>query len=48
MAIVLVEQYFDFAYDLGGQFYALRGSVVILNGTRDEVTRPELLAMVSV
>jgi urea transport system ATP-binding protein len=48
MAIVLVEQYFDFAYNLGDQFYALRGGVVVLSGPKREVTRPELLAMVSV
>ncbi len=48
MAIVLVEQYFDFAYDLGDRFYAIRGGAVTLEGAKNEVTRPELLAMVSV
>lgn len=48
MAIVLVEQYFDFAYDLGDQFYALRGGAVILQGAKEDLTRSELLAMVSV
>jgi len=48
MAIVLVEQYFDFAYDLGDQFYALRGGAVILQGGKKDLTRSELLAMVSV
>jgi len=48
MAIILVEQFFDFAFDLGDQFYALRGGSVVLEGARKEVSRPELLAMVSV
>ena len=48
MAIILVEQYFDFAYDLGDQFYALRGGAVTLAGAKGEVTRPDLLAEVSV
>ncbi|MBV1864844.1 MAG: urea ABC transporter ATP-binding subunit UrtE [Rhodobacteraceae bacterium] len=48
MAIVLVEQFFDFAYDLGDQFYALRGGSVVLQGTKAEVSKPKLLEMVSV
>ncbi|MFT7594918.1 MAG: urea transport system ATP-binding protein [Paracoccaceae bacterium] len=48
MAIILVEQYFDFAFDLGDQFYALRGGSVVLQGTKDDLARDDLLAMVSV
>ncbi|QFT62752.1 urea ABC transporter ATP-binding subunit UrtE [Roseivivax sp. THAF30] len=36
MAIVLVEQYFDFAFDLADRFYVLsRGSVVLAKEKRD-------------
>ncbi|WP_456390406.1 urea ABC transporter ATP-binding subunit UrtE [Profundibacter sp.] len=48
MAIILVEQFFDFAYDLGDQFYALRGGSVVLEGAKAEVSKPKLLEMVSV
>ncbi|APG48634.1 urea ABC transporter ATP-binding subunit UrtE [Phaeobacter porticola] len=48
MAIVLVEQYFDFAYDLADQFLVLRRGSVALRGDRDEVSRGDLLAGVSV
>ncbi len=48
MAIVLVEQYFSFAYDLGDSFLALRRGQVLLSGRKDSVPKPELLASVSV
>lgn len=48
MAILLVEQYFDFAYDLADRFYALRRGAVVLSGAKDEVGRPEMLEAVSV
>ena len=48
MAIVLVEQYFDFAYDLADRFYVLRRGEVILNGRKDELSRDAVLAGVSV
>ncbi len=48
MAIILVEQYFDFAYELADRFIALRRGEVIINGTREDVTRDELLQAVTV
>jgi len=48
MAIVLVEQFFDFAYDLGDQFCVLRRGAVTLSGDKATVTRDDLLAGVSV
>jgi len=48
MAIILVEQYFDFAYGLADQVYALKRGKVVLSGNIDTVSRKELLAAVSV
>lgn len=48
MAIVLVEQYFDFAYDLADRFTVLRRGEVIATGTKDDISREDLLASVSV
>ncbi|WP_412564789.1 urea ABC transporter ATP-binding subunit UrtE [Thalassobius sp. MITS945101] len=48
MAIVLVEQYFDFAYELADRFTVLRRGEVILNGHKSDVTREAVLAGVSV
>lgn len=48
MAIVLVEQYFDFAYDLADQFIVLRRGEVILSGDRQQTSRSDLLSRVSV
>lgn len=48
MAIVLVEQYFDFAFDLADQLVALRRGEVIKNVAKHDVDRTELLQMVSV
>lgn len=48
MAIILVEQFFDFAYDLGDQFCVLRRGAVTLSGDKTTVTRDDLLAGVSV
>jgi len=48
MAIVLVEQYFDFAYDLADRFTVLRRGEVILQGDKNTVTRDAVLAGVSV
>ena len=42
MAIVLVEQYFDFAYDLGDSFTLLERGGVVLSGGRDRVGRQAL------
>lgn len=48
MAIILVEQYFDFAYDLADRFIVLRRGEVLINGTREDVTRDKLLQAVTV
>jgi len=48
MAIVLVEQYFDFAFDLADHFVALRRGEVIKDAPKSETTRDALLPVVSV
>ncbi len=48
MAIVLVEQYFEFAYNLADKFVVLRRGEVIKSGYRDTVSKSELLSLVSV
>ena len=48
MAIILVEQYFDFAYELADSFVVLRRGSVLKSGDRSELTRDELLAATSV
>jgi urea transport system ATP-binding protein len=48
MAIILVEQFFDFAYGLGEQFYVLKRGKIVLDGTKDQISREKLLAGVSV
>lgn len=48
MAIVLVEQYFEFAYRLADQFVALRRGEIVLSGSRGTIEKSELLTVVSV
>ncbi|MEM8788645.1 MAG: urea ABC transporter ATP-binding subunit UrtE [Pseudomonadota bacterium] len=48
MAILLVEQYFDFAFDLADRFYAMRRGRIILADDRASARREDLLAAVSV
>ncbi|WP_282150768.1 urea ABC transporter ATP-binding subunit UrtE [Ruegeria atlantica] len=48
MAIVLVEQYFDFAYDLADRFVVLRRGEILVKGTRDDLTRDQVLQAVTV
>jgi len=48
MAIILVEQYFEFAYDLADQFVVLRRGEVILSGEKSQITKEQLLSQVSV
>ncbi len=48
IAIVLVEQYFDFAYALADQFYVLRRGAVALHGSRAQIPQEALRAEVSV
>ncbi len=48
MAIVLVEQYFDFAYGLADRIYVMRRGEVVLDGARDELSKDDILERVSV
>ncbi|MEM9707408.1 MAG: urea ABC transporter ATP-binding subunit UrtE [Pseudomonadota bacterium] len=48
MAIVLVEQYFDFAFDLGDRFVVLERGAVKTRGKAGDIGRDELLGAVSV
>lgn len=48
MAIVLVEQYFDFAHDLSDSFYVLKRGAVCLEGRKGALSRDELRRTVSV
>ena len=48
VAIVLVEQYFDFAFGLADQFVVLERGAVTLNGSKQEISRELLLSRVSV
>jgi urea transport system ATP-binding protein len=48
MAIILVEQYFDFAWNLADSFVVMRRGAVTESGTRDSLGRERLLAAVSV
>lgn len=48
MGIVLVEQYFDFAYELADSFVVLERGRVTLNGHKKDFAKDEILAKVSV
>lgn len=48
MAIVLVEQYFEFAYGLADRFYVLERGRVALDGAKDTVAKETLMKAVSV
>ena len=48
MAIILVEQYFEFAYTLADSFVVLQRGQVTKNGSKTEVPKNELLEAVSV
>ena len=48
MAVVLVEQYFDFAHDLADHFCVLNRGEVVLSRAAGAVTREEILARVSI
>ena len=48
MAIILVEQYFDFAFDLADHFYALKRGEIVLDQPKASVTREQVLGCVSV
>ena len=48
MAIVLVEQYFEFAYGLADDFYVLRRGEILMSGDKTEMQKFDLLEAVSI
>jgi urea transport system ATP-binding protein len=48
MSIILVEQYFSFAYDLADSFCVLTRGSVSLAGTKSDLSKSELVKSVSV
>jgi urea transport system ATP-binding protein len=48
MAIILVEQYFDFAFELADHFYAMKQGQVIVDTSKSSAKREELIKQVSV
>ncbi len=48
MAIVLVEQYFDFAFELADQIVVLRRGKIIEGARKNQIEREDVSAMVSV
>lgn len=48
MAIVLVEQYFDFAYELGDNFVIMRRGTVEFSGLKKNISKSKLMKAVSV
>ena len=48
MAIVLVEQFFDFAFELGDRFLVLERGAELLSGRSGQIARADLRAAVSV
>lgn len=48
IAIVLIEQFFDFAYDLADHFVAMNRGEVRLSAPTSEITRARLLSEVSI
>lgn len=44
MAIVLVEQFFDFAWDLGDEFLVLERGRAVAQGAKAELRREDLHA----
>jgi urea transport system ATP-binding protein len=47
MAIVLVEQYFDFAFDLADRFYVLSRGSTVFSARKDDTTRDAVQAAFS-
>jgi ABC-type branched-chain amino acid transport systems, ATPase component len=48
MAIVLVEQYFDFARELADDFYVMDRGEIVLSGTRESMVENEVRKRMSV
>ncbi|MEP2781683.1 MAG: urea ABC transporter ATP-binding subunit UrtE [Pseudoruegeria sp.] len=48
MAIILVEQYFEFAYALADEFYVVTRGEVSLSGAKSKIPKADVMASVSV
>ena len=48
MAILLVEQYFDFGYDLADSIYVMKRGVIEKEGVKSALTKDDLMAVLSV
>jgi urea transport system ATP-binding protein len=48
IAVVLVEQFFDFAYDLADTFTVLNRGEVVLRGTKADMDKATLLQSISI
>jgi urea transport system ATP-binding protein len=48
MAIVLVEQYFEFAKDLADQFVVMDRGEVVMSGTRESMNEEEVRGRITV
>jgi urea transport system ATP-binding protein len=48
MAIILVEQFFEFAHELADQFVVMRRGAVTANARKQEIKKAELLNLVSI
>ncbi|MDF1854652.1 urea ABC transporter ATP-binding subunit UrtE [Pseudooceanicola sp.] len=48
MAIILVEQYFEFAYGLADRFYVMKRGAVTASGAKGDIAKERLMAEVSV
>lgn len=48
MAIILVEQYFEFAYGLADNFYVLQRGEIMMNGDKTAIDKSALLEGVSI
>ena len=48
MAILLVEQYFDFGYDLADSIYVMKRGVIEKEGAKADLGKDELMAVLSV
>ncbi|MFK7868413.1 MAG: urea ABC transporter ATP-binding subunit UrtE [Roseobacter sp.] len=48
MAILLVEQYFDFGYDLADSIYVMKRGTIELSGRKTDLERDQLMQVLSV
>ena len=48
MAIVLVEQYFDFAFGLADQIYAMTRGEIVYEGRKSKISKAKLRNSVGV